>query len=188
VAFGVRLYLDSERAGPLFKRGVMRQGDRIRASARAASVNTAETIELKGRQDIERAGKFGSRWTEGLHADVSEGGGNIRVNVHHDVPYWRVFEKGATIEGKPLLWIPLSFSDVPRGTWARDYPAPLFRVDRKSGGAPLLFSIEDRQAKYVGKSSVTVPKKFHLTEIVADAARNFRDIYSRYFRQIGKLG
>ena len=184
----VRFYVDSDRAGPLFKRGVMRQGDRIRASARAASVNTAETIELKGRQDIERAGKFGSRWTEGLHADVSEGGGNVRVNVRHDVPYWSVFEFGKTIEGKPLLWIPLSFSDVQPGTWARDYPAPLFRVDRKSGGAPLLFSAADKQPKYFGKESVTIPKKWHLTEIVKDAARNFRDVYQKYFRQIGNIG
>jgi hypothetical protein len=68
-----------------------------------------------------------------------------------------VFQEGRVIHGKPLLWIPLSFSDAV-GIRARDY-GPLFRVDR-SGKSPLLLSPKDGEPKYSGHEQITIPKKF----------------------------
>lgn len=168
----VRAYVDEKQVGALFQRSSDRLARKGRDAIRAAAQDVADEIVRTGRIDIRNAGNFGRRWEDSLEAnvDVSEGGGNVRVNVTMDIFYWRVFEYGATIHGKPLLWIPLSFADVPPGTYARDY-GPLFRVDRKNGGAPLLLSPIDRKPKYFGKESVTIPKKFHLREIAERAVR-----------------
>jgi hypothetical protein len=147
---------------------------------RMTAQETSENIIALGRQDIASAGRFGSRWMQGLHADVSEGGGSIRISVYHEVPYWRVFEKGATIHGKPMLWIPLSFARDAQGVWARNYPGGLFRVDRQ-GKAPLLLSRDTKEPKYFGKESVTIPKKFHLAGITRKAAQQVGDLFKQIF-------
>lgn len=181
----VRVYVDETKVGPLFQRAVTRAGDRVRAAARDAAKDIASEIEAKGRADIQAAGNFGSRWTTGLHADVTEGGGNIRVSVTEDVPYWRVFQFGATIHGKPMLWIPLSFAKDAQGVRARDYPKQLFRVNRQ-GKAPLLMTPgKPAQPKYFGKESVTIPKKFHIVEIARAVAGRAREFYSKRFKQHG---
>lgn len=180
---GIRFYFDGDRTGPLFQRMTVRQGDRVRAAARAAALDAAADIEEQGAADIKDAGNFGSRWTSGFKATVGEGGGNIKIAVTEDVPYWRVFQYGAVIHGKPLLWIPMSFAADAQGVNASDYPGMLFRVDRKADGLPLLLTPgKPAQVKYFGKASVTIPKKFHLLEITRNVARNMRDYYNARFK------
>lgn len=176
----VRIYLDGDRAGPLFRRAWENQAKSIKDAVRGAARDAADEIVRKGRADIEGAGRF-SKWAQGLNATVTEGGGNIRVSVSIDkkqAPWFWVFQNGMVIHGKPLLWIPLSFAQDAQGVMARDFGGGLFRVDRKSGGAPLLLSIKDKQPKYFGKEYVTEPKKFHVVEIARDAARRLRDFYA----------
>ena len=115
----LRFYVSGERVGPLFQRSIYREADRVRATARETAREAADLIVQFGREDISRAGNFGSRWTEGLKGMVTEGGGNIRIAISHDVPYWTVFEYGKVILGKPLLWIPLSFATDAKGVWAQ---------------------------------------------------------------------
>lgn len=180
----VRFYFDGERTGPLFQRAMSRNADKIRAAVRHAAQDVADDIEDLGTTDIENAGNFGSRWTEGFKATVTEGGGNIRIAVTEDVPYWRVFQYGAVIQGKPLLWIPIA-ADA-QGISARDYGGRLFRVNRKSDGLPLLLMPgKPAQVKYFGKESVTIPKKFHLLEIVRSASRRFKEFYKERFSSNG---
>ncbi len=182
----IRAYIDGDRVGPLFRRAVSKEKARVLTSLREAAGDASKEILSKGRADIRKAGKFGSRWTDGLHADVTEGGGNIRISVTEDVPYWRVFQDGAVIHGKPMLWIPLSFASDAQGIRARDYPGQLFRVNRKGGKAPLLLTPgKPAQPKYFGKESVTIPKKFHLIEIARAAARNVKDFYKNRFKSNG---
>ena len=178
----IRFYFKGERAGALFQRSVYRQADAVRASVRGAAIDAASEIEARGSADIAAGGNFGVRWTTGLHADVSEGGGHIRIGVRHDVPYFPVFEYGAIIHGKPLLWIPLSFATDAQGKRARDYPGALFRVDRAAGKAPLLLSADDKQPKYFGKESVNIPSKFHIREIVRSVAGELRAMYNARIR------
>jgi hypothetical protein len=173
----LRFYVSGERVGPLFQRSIYREADRVRATARETAREAADLIVQFGREDISRAGNFGSRWTEGLKGMVTEGGGNIRIAISHDVPYWTVFEYGKVILGKPLLWIPLSFATDAKGVWARNFPAPLFRTQRKSDGLLLLGSTVDRQMKYFGKTSVTIPQKFHLRDISRRIAQRIKYLY-----------
>jgi hypothetical protein len=150
---------------------------------------TADTIHelgqemlAQGRADMAGAGNFSSdRWQSGLVAAEDVGPDRSTLTISHLVPYWRVFEFGAVIKGNPLLWIPLSFSDAV-GIMARDYAGGLFRVDRKSGGAPLLLSIQDKKPKYFGKESVTIPKKFHLRQIMRGVWANFRSVFNSHLK------
>jgi hypothetical protein len=177
-----------EAWGPRFVRRGVEARDALRESAKDA----AEEIERRGRLDISRAGNFGARWTEGFHADVTEGGGHIRINVKEDVPYWTVFEYGAVIQGRPLLWIPLDMdhggSADAQGVSARDYPQPLFRVDRQSDGLPLLLSWEpgvkdSAKVVYFGKEEVVEPKKFHIREIVREVAKKIQQYFQSHYRR-----
>ncbi len=181
----VRLYFSGERVGPQLARSASKNIKKILAAERGAADDVVKFIVPRAAEDIASAGNFGNRWSDGFKGKVSEGGGNIRVafTMPSGPPmrYWRVFQYGAVIHGRPLLWIPLSFAKDAQGINARDYPGKLFRVNRKSGAAPLLMTRskgEQAQAKYFGKESVTIPKKFHLVEIIKDGAKKLKQFYS----------
>jgi hypothetical protein len=181
----LRIYFDGERTGPLFRRSIARLGDRVRTAARGAAQDAAKEIVTLGRENMVAGGRF-ERWAQGLDAKVTEGGGNIKIAVTIDrqqAPWFWTFQEGVTIKGNPLLWIPLSFADVPKGTLARDYAGGLFRVDRKSGAAPLLLSLVDKKPKYFGKEQVVEPKKFRVVEITREVARRVRSFYVNRLKQ-----
>lgn len=160
--------------GPRYASLLQRKADQIQASAVAAMEQTRDEILARGRADIAGAGSFGRRWTDGLQGEVTEAPGEIDLKITHNVEYFMVFQRGAMIRGKPLLAIPLSFAGVPKGTYARNFPGGLFRVNRKSGAAPLLLSRADKQPKYFLRESVTIPKKFRVLEIIAEESKNLR--------------
>lgn len=182
----VRVYLTGDRVGPKLDRLGTKSKQKILRAERGAAEDVRKEVLKAGRADIKQAGHFGTRWTEGFQGKITEGGGNIRIAFTHAVPYWRVFQYGAIIRGKPLLWIPLSFAKDAQGIRARDFPGKLFRVDRKGGKAPLLLSSADGQPKYFGKESVRIPKKFHIVEIVRDGARHLKEFYKNRFKSDGK--
>lgn len=173
------VFKDGKQLGPKVALQWQKHSLAVRKAFALTAQQAATEIEDLGRSDIQGAGNFGSRWTEGFKAKVTAGGGRTLIRVTMGVPYWSVFQTGKVIHGKPLLWIPLSFADDAKGVSARDYPGKLFRVDRKSGGAPLLMTNSggQAQAKYFGKESVTIPKKFHLIEIVRAVARTLKKKY-----------
>lgn len=174
---------DAKRIGRQFKFGTQRFGERSIAAAQGAARQCSNSIIQRGREDIKAGGNFGSaRWQQGLQAKVSfQSRSDIVIRIVHAVFYWKVFEYGAVIKGRPLLWIPLDFASDAKGVMARDYPGQLFRVDRK-GKAPLLMS-PDGSAKYFGKESVKIPKKFHLRAICQDEATKLPVYYKQLMSQ-----
>lgn len=158
-----------------FKENFEGSAARFKQSITAAANMAASMIEEQGRADIKSAGRFGGEWESGLHAKADATGANITIKVTHDIPYAGVFESGATIEGKPLLWLPFSGTDA-EGVRASEYSDKLFSVQSKTG-TPLLFSIADKLPKYFGIESVTIPKKFHIHEIAISVMQNFRQIF-----------
>jgi hypothetical protein len=85
----------------------VRWKDAVHSAAQKALVETAERIKWEGRASIAQAG-FSDKWQNALRVDVypsKSGGGSIYVR--HNIPYAMVFEHGETIQGDPLLWLPL---------------------------------------------------------------------------------
>lgn len=160
--------LDPPSIGPQLDANLQKIKERIGKALDAVAQQLSDNILEEGRSDIASAGNFGSRWTGGFTAEI-DGEGNVRtLTLRHAVPYWKVFQYGAIIHGRPLLWIPTTKG----GPRARDYGGRLFRVPRdqtlmrrKGGGVPLLLSSTSKQVEYTGHESVTIPKKFHLIEI-----------------------
>lgn len=171
-----------------FDKAAMTSAYRVQGALNKALTNAAAEILARGQTDIQSAGSGGSAGSIGfsaiassLRTAVTQGGGNYRLSVSNSSPYFWVHEKGALIKGNPLLWIPLSFADVPKGVYARNYPGRLFRVDRISGGAPLLWDAADKQPKYAGVTQVNIKKSFHITEIIAEVASKIKDRYKAAF-------
>jgi hypothetical protein len=182
----VRLNLAGERIGPQLAKISVKNKAKVLAAARGAAEDTVEYVEQQANADIAGAGKFGARWH--LTGSKTEGGGFIKLTFTMPsgppMKYWRVFEFGATIHGKPMLWIPLSFASDAKGIYARDYPGKLFRVNRKAG-ALLLATGKPFAPKYFGKASVTIPKKFHLHEIIKDGSKQLKLFYSERIKANG---
>ena len=172
----VRVYVNGDKVGPTIGRILATQSDLVREATQAAAVDFVSAFRARAAADIAAAGHFGSRWTDGFTASVTQGGGNIAISISSQVPYFNVFQYGAVIHGKPMLWIPLSFATDAKGIRARDY-GQLFRVERKQGAPLLLAPGKPAQPKYFGKESVTIPKKFHTIEIAREMAAGFREFY-----------
>lgn len=172
--------------------GMKSCGDKLRVRSKAfserqtkaiqrAATRVATQIETEGRANIAQGGNFKTaRWQQGFRAKISYlQRANLNIRVTHEVSYWKVFEFGARIFGKPLLWIPLPWNKS--GRRAREFGAPLFRVNRL-GKAPLLLS--DDGPQYFGKESVKIPRKWRLRDIVRRVSRNL----SKYYKEEMKNG
>lgn len=146
---------------------------KVQQARESAAKQVADEIKQAGDKDLQSAGNFGG-WTGGFKA-TPDVGVSTTIKVTIDAPFWWiVHQEGRTIMGKPWLAIPLSFAGVPKGMYARDYPGGL-----GVGARGLLFSKVDKQAKYVLKQSVTIPKRLHLVEVSKEAAGKFGDHFNQ---------
>ena len=117
--------------------------------ARAATSAVREAAELAkagGRASIAAAG-FSRKWQNALRANVyPRGRDSMRAAalIYHKVPYAEVFEHGAVIHGKPLIWLPLP--NAPFGAGGKRIPPSKFRAQvgsplytiRRPGKPPML--------------------------------------------------
>jgi hypothetical protein len=166
--------------GPQFKDQMDAFGARLIKTIDRAMHMIQSMIKTAADADISSAGNFGPRWTDGLHVNIEGAAPNMRLYMTHDIDYASIFQEGGTIQGNPLLWIPLSGTDAAMNrARAMDYPGGVRggRGGRK-GGRPLLFSVTDHKPKYFGVDSVTIPKKFHLEDDVNNVMSNFRSVFS----------
>lgn len=164
---------------------------KFKAAVRNTMIQGGAEIWTRVDKDIRRAGKFSDRWPAAFTvANTFQGfDAHMRVGFNNSIPYAHVHEFGATIRGKPLLWIPLSFGNAPNigpgstRARARDYPyGKLFRVERP-GKNPLLFSKDGPQ--YVGVRQVTLRSRFHIRAIVANVVRTkLAKLFARYVQGV----
>ena len=183
---GIKVGMDGVgKLGPKLQVNTKKFSERQILAIQSTGSQAKDLIETEGRANIAAGGNFGSnRWQDGFQAKVSfQSRQDLNIRVTHDVPYWKVFEDGAVIHGQPLLWIPMRGSEAAaRGVRARDFGQPLFRVDRKAGGAPLLMS-SGGKVQYFGKESVRIPKKWNLRAIVRNVARRMGQFYREAMRR-----
>jgi hypothetical protein len=148
----------------------------LKKAAKETIKKAADEALQRGRADIAAAG-FGRRWQDGLRVTVYPRGRGISINsiayVNHDLKFASVFEEGATIHGKPLLWVPLP--NVPKTIGGKKTTAALYAKTigrmfqiRGSTGRLLLARREGKKLipLFVGLDSITIRKRFHIHEIV----------------------
>lgn len=86
--------------------------EHARTVARTSTLAMREVqgdVKSKGRANIAAAG-FSRRWQNALRVDLYPPRGdaaNPAVYLFHRIQYAGVFEDGATIQGRPMLWLPL---------------------------------------------------------------------------------
>jgi hypothetical protein len=158
----------------------------VATAAVAALRETAANAVQEGRSNIAGAGKFGPKWQSGLQyrtQDAQEGGEpslQAKAIIFHKFGMAGVFEHGATIQGKPLLWIPTT----PGGPSASRSGKKL--VSATVRGKPMLFDAtdkdRDRKPLYIGVPSVRIPKKWRITEIVKQHAARIAQLFIQHFK------
>ena len=149
---------------------------------------TAANAVQQGRKDIAGAGRFGTTFQEGLRYRVTganEGGTpslNARATIYHSYGYAEVFEYGATISGKPLLWIPTTPGAPP----PKKSKKKLVSVNI-AGKPPMLFDAADRNRHkkplYVGVKQVRIPQKFHIRDIVKENVKHMGELFIKDFKE-----
>jgi hypothetical protein len=166
---------------------IIRDKQRPVATAAVAALNeVAANAVQEGRSNIASAGRFRGKWLEGLRyrtIGAEEGGEpslQAKAIVFHSFGIAGVFEHGATIEGKPLLWIPTDPATRPAGRSGKKLVSATVR------GQPMLFDARDpdrdRKPLYIGVPSVRIPKKFRITEIVKENAKRLGELFLKHFK------
>jgi hypothetical protein len=82
----------------------------VAEAATGAMADAAQIAKTGGRASIASAG-FSSRWQNALRANVYPAGGKTSLQpaalIYHKIAYSNVFETGAVIRGRPMLWLPI---------------------------------------------------------------------------------
>ena len=182
----------------------------IAAAATGAVRDAAAQIKTEGRAAI-AAGGFGPKWQNALRVEVYPARGasaNAAALAHHKIPYAGVFETGAQIAGKPLLWIPISGTPA-RVSGQRFTPksfrqliGPLVLIKSRKGQPLLAAPISGRptskisvarlrrgsqglgrnitlQPVFIGLPAVQLRQRFNLEAVFARAAAGLADGYLR---------
>ncbi|RWB26894.1 MAG: hypothetical protein EOQ42_28325 [Mesorhizobium sp.] len=142
--------------------------DPIAFAGTAAISEAGDIVKRQGRADIAAAG-FSKRWQNALRVNVyprRKQSMNAAALIYHNIHYAGVFEEGATITGKPRLWLPLPSAPKRVGR-QKMTPAlyiktigPLVSIER-SGKPPLLAGkiATNRRGSKTGKVSLSALKR-----------------------------
>jgi hypothetical protein len=160
---------------------MIREKQRPVATAAVAALNdvAADSVQ-EGRDNIAGSGQFAGRWLSGLRYRLIGEDLQAKAIIFHSFGLAGVFEHGATIEGKPLLWIPTD----PKAPRASRSGKKL--VSATVRGQPMLFDASDRardrKPLYIGVPSVRIPKKWRITEIVKEHAARLGLLFIKHFK------
>jgi len=156
-----------------------KQGPAVNAAVLALR-ETAGNAVAEGRRNIAAAGHFGSNWQRDLQFRMNGQGVKTIATVFHRSALAGIFESGATIAGKPLIWIPTTPGAPPI---KRSGKRLTFAIVR---GNHLAFDADDRDRHrrplYIGVPTVRVRKLWRITEIVREQVARFSDVFHKYFR------
>jgi hypothetical protein len=173
----------------------------IAKAATAAVREAGEIAKRNGRASIAAAG-FSRKWQNALRVNIyPPQGDSMRpaAFIFHKIRYAGVFEEGAVIGGKPLLWLPLPTVPLRRGRpmtpsqYARTV-GPLVTIERP-GRPPLLFpkpragrrgrraAVDaERKPLYVGLSTVAIAKRFDIKGAAQKAAAQLPSLYAKHLK------
>lgn len=142
--------------------------DPIAFAGTAAISEAGDIVKREGRADIAAAG-FSKRWQNALRVNVyprRKYSIDAAALIFHNIRYAGVFEEGATISGRPKLWLPLPTAPKRAGR-QKMTPAlyirsigPLISIERP-GKPPLLAGriATNRRGSKTGKVSLSALKR-----------------------------
>lgn len=155
--------------------------ERTIADAAAGAVQDAAEMAVdEGRANIASAG-FSTRWQKALTSNFYPNeGADPAAFIFHRIPFAGVFERGITIRGRPLLWLPIEQNLPPGITSPREYGKRLVSVNI-AGKPPLLFDADNRLRGplFFGTPSATIRKRFDLYRIFARAVDRLAEFYDK---------
>lgn len=148
--------------------------------AKAGAVQDAAALAIaEGRANVAGAG-FPARWQEAVRSRFypNKQSGDPAAIVFDVIPFAGVFETGATIRGRPLLWLPLGDKAGVRSP--RQYPGKLVSVNVR-GKPPLLFDAAKREVGplFVGVRTVTLRRRLDIARIFKLAAARVGEFYEQ---------
>lgn len=167
----------------------------------------AKEIEAKGRAEI--AGKrFSRRWQAGFTVRVTPRQFSLQpvITGRHRIGFANIFERGGTIRGKPLLWLPLPTAPkkiggkrTSAGLYVRAV-GPLVSINRP-GKPPLLAGQAARRTgrtslaslrtgarrSAAGRRTVLVPLFVGIRQAQIGRRLNVSPIYDRVRDQLGEM-
>lgn len=148
--------------------------------AKAGAVqDVAELAVREGTANVAGAG-FSGRQHEVGSRFFENKGGDPAATIFFSMPFAGVFERGARIGGRPLLWLPIE-KNLPAGIRSpRAYGGRLVSVNVR-GKPPLLFDAAKRELGplFVGVRQVNIRKRFDLRRIFARAAERLGAFYEQ---------
>src|SRR5262245_43548147 len=107
----------------------------VATAAVAALRDVAAGAVQEGRQNIAAGGRFAGSWVSGLQYRTQRG--EASAVIFHKFGIAGVFEHGATIQGKPLLWIPTTPKGPPASRSGKKLVSATVR------GQPMMFDEND---------------------------------------------
>lgn len=168
----------------------------VASAAVGALAQVADDAVAEGRQQIAASGRFGDQlrrtlragptWQSGLKArmrDAKQGGQpslQAKAIVFHTIGLAGIFEHGATIQGQPLMWIATDPQARPASRSGKRLVSATVR------GKPMLFDAadkaRDRKPLYIGVPVIRIPKKWRITEIVMQHAKQLGIEFLKRFK------
>jgi hypothetical protein len=190
----LRITLKGPSVGAQAKRSMAEVDRQVSLAIGMTARKTGSEIRQAVKKNIKSAGNFGPSWFNAVKVDVdpkrgpAERGATIitRFSSGRIGEMAQAFEEGATIQGKPMLWIPLSYTGLTMPAWKfAKTSGGLFSVQRQ-GGAPLLFSKEDQKPKYFGIEAVHLRKRFNIAEAAQSVVSKIPVWYDQMFERAAK--
>ena len=166
----------------------------VAVAAEAALRDVAADAVQEGRADIAAAGEgfTHAEWLSGLQYRVfgDRVGGQATLSgvatIFHKYGIASVFETGATIKGHPLMWVPTDKGLARLGGARRPSRSGKKLTFATVKGVPMAFDaadkVRDRKPLYIGLPSVSIPKKFHIVDIVKKHAARLGLAFVKEFK------
>lgn len=192
-----------------FAQAMLRMQDPIGFAGTGAITEAGDIVKREGRADIASAG-FSRKWQNALRVNIYPKRGvsmEAAAFIYHKIGYAGVFEEGATITGKPRLWLPLDSapkrigrSKVTPALYVRKI-GPLVSINRP-GKPPLLagkaavatrgknagkVTLSALKRGAAGKASTLVPLFIGIDRVSIRDRFSIREITERTAARLGEL-
>jgi hypothetical protein len=156
---------------------------------REAVAQMAKTVRDRSREDVAGGLHNPGRFVKGTNVSVDKVEGGYSVDVIQRPAFAKVWEFGGVSRGKPFLWLPAPGNRIPK----RRYLGRLIRPKGKrvliaaAAGVPVTGmagtgKTARGQVKYIGVTSITNRKRFHLSQIAMEEANKFIEHWSTLLR------